>query len=547
MHDSRSVRRCSGRRGRFGLAITALFVVSACGTSASPSASVAPAGATSAAPASPEGSASSGPSAAGQPVSGGTLTFARTADIFTFDPYNTQDDRSIFTELQLYDRLVKLSADGKAVDPELATQWTVAPDGLTATFTLRDGVKFSDGSPLTVDDVVFSLTRAIDQKGSWGFLFSPVKSVEKVDNKTVKLVMTQAFAPLLPALSTFAASIYSKANFEKYGDKAGEHPLGTSAFMLDHWEKGSQLVMVKNPYYWQPGKPYLDKLVFTVVGDDNARVLQLQSGAADVIDSVPPNQVSQLQGGGQAVEQVVGTAVGWITLNNQVAPLNDAKFRCALSYAIDRDAIAKSVYFGLAKPAKSILPSATLYYDPNANPISFDLTKAKDLLTQTKTPSGASVEVLVASGDSTNLAIAQIWADAVKQIGVTMNIKQLEATTAQDTYNSEKYQIWISAWTNDTPDPDEMVGAGLDYHSQNALHTGYHNDDLVKLVNQGRAELDTTKRAAIYTQIQQIVNQDCPFLYTVEVPRLYGSSTKVVGFTPNSQGKYGFEDVWKQP
>src|SRR5262245_65724949 len=89
-----------------------------------------------------------GPAAAAEPVKGGTLVVARPADIFTFDPYNTQDDRSIFTELTVYERLVRLSADGKAVDPELSTEWTVAADGLSADFKLRSGVKFSDGSPL---------------------------------------------------------------------------------------------------------------------------------------------------------------------------------------------------------------------------------------------------------------------------------------------------------------------------------------------------------------------------------------------------------------
>ena len=125
-----------------------------------------------------------------------TLTMARNADMLTFDPASTEDDPSIFVELQVYDRLVKLAASNTGVEPELATAWKVAPDGLTATFTLRQGVKFSDGSPLTADDVVFSLTRAIDQKGSWGFLFSPVKSVTKVDDKTVRLNMSEPFAPL---------------------------------------------------------------------------------------------------------------------------------------------------------------------------------------------------------------------------------------------------------------------------------------------------------------------------------------------------------------
>jgi peptide/nickel transport system substrate-binding protein len=538
--------RGSGILGRSALLVCAILVAASCSSAATsaPAASAAAGG--SAAPA--QSATAAAPSAAGgTPVSGGTLTFARAADIFTFDPYNTQDDRSIFTELQLYDRLVKLSADGKSVDPELATSWTVAPDGLTATFTLRDGVKFSDGTPLTADDVVFSLTRAIDQKGSWGFLFSPIKDVVKVDDHTVKLDMAQAFAPLLPALSTFAASIYSMANFKKYGDAAGDHPLGTGAFMLDHWDKGSQLVLTKNPYYWQPGQPYLDKLVFTVVADDNARVLQLESGAVDVIDFVPPNQVTPLKAAGDNVVQINGTAVDWITLNNQVAPLNDPNARCAMAWAVDRDAIAKTIFFGLATPAKSLLPSTTLYYDPNTNPIGFDLAKAKTLLAASSSPNGFSVTALVGSGDSTNLGVLQIWAASLKQIGITLNIQQVEPTTGQDLYNTEKYQIWASAWTNDTPDPDELMGAGLDYHNQNALHTGYHNDKAVALVNQGRSELDPTKRQAIYSQLQTIINADCPQVYTVEVPRLYATSAKVFGFAPNSQGKYAFENVWKQP
>jgi peptide/nickel transport system substrate-binding protein len=508
---------------RGAVALLAVLFLSACGTSSTPTG---------------QGTT---------PVKGGTATFARIADIFTFDPYNTQDDRSIFTELQVYDRLVKLSPDGKGVSPELATSWNIATDGLSATFTLRSGVKFSDGTPLTADDVVYSLTRAIDQNGSWGFLFSPISAVSKVDDQTIKLQMTQAFAPLLLALSTFAASIYSKANFMKWGKEAGAHPLGTGAFMLDHWDKGSQLVLVRNPNYWQPGKPYLDKLIFTVVGDDNARVLQLQAGAVDVIDSVPPNQVAPLQSGGQKVERVDGTAVDWITLNNQVSPLNDAKARCAMAWSIDRASIARNVYFGLAKPAKSLLPSTTLYYDPNQNPIGYDLTKAKQLLGESKHPNGFTVDVLVASGDSTNLAVTQVWAASLKQIGITLNIKQVEATTGQDLYNTEKYQIWVSAWTNDTPDPDELTGAALDYHNQNALHTGYHSDQAISLVNQGRATLDAAKRQTIYSQLQAIINQDCPQLYTVELPRLYSSSAKLFGFAPSSQGKYSFEDVWKQP
>ena len=485
-----------------------------------------------------------GSAQAQDPVKGGSLVVARVADIFTFDPYNTQDDRSIFTELTLYDRLVKLSPDGKKVEPELATAWTVAPDGLTADFTLRDGVKFSDGSPLTAEDVVFSLSRAIDQKGSWGFLFQPVKSVAKVDDKTVRLTMSEPFAPLLPALSTFAASIYQKANFEKQGDEAGEHPLGTGAFMLDHWDKGQQVVLKRNPNYWQEGKPYLDEVIFRTVGDDNARALQLASGEVQLITDVPVSLADQVAGQGGNVATVKGSAVGFITINEKVKPLDDAAARCALAYAIDRDAIAKTVHFGRATPAKSLLPSSTFYYDSNTDPIGFNLDKAKELLAKSSAPQGFELTAQVPSGDSANLAMAQIWAAALAQIGVTMNIEQLEATTAQDRYNSENYTLRISGWTNDTPDPDELMGVALDYEPQNGLHSSYRSDEARNLVLAARKETDDAKRQKLYSELQRIVNRDCPFIYTVEQDRIYATAPEVVGFQPNSQGKYNLETVY---
>ena len=486
-----------------------------------------------------------GPAAAQEPQTGGTLTMARTADIFTFDPYNTQDDYSIFTELQVYERLVRLADDGTSVEPELAESWELAEDGLSATFTLREGVQFSDGTPLTVDDVVFSLTRAIDQEGSWGFLFSPVTSVSAVDDRTVKLEMSEPFAPLLLALSTFAASIYSKANFEEWGDQAGEHPLGTAAFMLDRWDKGSQVVLTRNPYYWQEGKPYLDQVVFTVVGDDNSRVLQLLGGQVDLIDFVPPNQIDQITATDAQLHRVDGTSVGWLTLNEAIAPLDEASVRCALAYAVDRQAIADNVYFGYASPALSVIPSSTAYYDPTVDPVTYDLDKARELLSQSSVPDGFELEAHVPTGDSTRLATAQIWAAALAELGVNLKITQVEATTAQELYNTEQYSVRISAWTNDTPDPDEMMGAGLDIEVQNALHTGYDNPEVKALVLEGRAELDPERRQEIYSEVQRIVNEECPYVYTVEVPRLFASTAQINGFEPNSQGKYGFEDVWK--
>ncbi|HZS86243.1 MAG TPA: ABC transporter substrate-binding protein [Chloroflexota bacterium] len=488
-------------------------------------------------------------SAPAAPVKGGTLTMARSTDIFTFDPYNTQDDNSIFTEATIFDGLVRLGPDGKSVIPALATAWHASKDGKAMTFTLRPGVRFSDGTPLTSRDVAWSLQRDADPKGSWGFLFAPVTSVTADSANAVTIHMSSPFAPLLPALTTFAASIYSKKVYDKYGRTGfGQHPLGTGPFMLKQWNKGVNLELVRNPYYWEAGKPYLDGVTFTVVGDDNTKILQLQSGQADIIDRVPPNLLAQLRTNPKvSIESVKGTAVGWITINEAVKPLGDVNVRRALAWALDRQSIARNVYFGVATPAKSVVPSSTFYYDPNTNPIGYDLAKAKQFLAKSSAPHGFSVQIMVPSGDAAELGIATIWSSALKQIGINASILQVEATTAQDRYNSEKYQIWISQWTNDTPDPDEFAGAGLDYKAgQNSLHTGFKNDQMSALVEQARQQLNPQKRAQMYSEIQRLVNDYVPFIYVDEVPRLYASASSVHGFLPNSQGKYGFQNVWIQ-
>ncbi|MGE3334236.1 MAG: ABC transporter substrate-binding protein [Rhodospirillaceae bacterium] len=477
------------------------------------------------------------------PAGGGTIVVARPADIFTFDPFNTQDDRSMFTQLTVFERLVRLSEDGKGVEPELATEWSVAPDGMSATFKLREGVKFWNGNPLTAKDVAFSLTRAIDQNGSWGFLFSPVKSVEAVDPQTVLISMSEPFAPLLPALSTFAASIYEEANFTAQGASAGENPMGTGAYMLKSWERGQSLTLVKNPNYWQPGKPTVENIVFRVVGDENARALQLASGGIQIATDVPANQIDQIAANGGIVVSEPGSSVGFVTINQKVKPFDQAAVRCAMAYAVDRESIAKSIYFGRAHAAKSILPAATLFYDPNTSPITFDLKKARELLASSTVPNGFAFTATVPSGDNVKLAIAQIWAASLAEIGITMNVEQIEATTAQEMYNTERFTMRISAWTNDTPDPDQLFGVAIDPRPQNALHSSYRNEKALQLVLAGRSELDPAKRQTIYSELQKIVNQDCPFIYTIEEDRIFAASPRVKNFKPNSQGKYSFENV----
>ena len=123
------------------------------------------------------------------------------------------------------------------------------------------------------------------------------------------------------------------------------------------------------------------------------------------------------------------------------------------------------------------------------------------------------------------------------QIGVKMNIEQLEETTAQELYNTERFTVRISAWTNDTPDPDELMGVALDYEPQNGLHSSYRSDEARDLVLEARRTLDQEKRQELYSELQRIVNRDCPFLYTVEEDRLYGSTRRRPGLRAQLAGQ----------
>ena len=478
------------------------------------------------------------PTGSEPPVRGGTLTFARSQDTFTWDIPAILDDPSIFTSLQVNDRLVKLAPDLKSVEPELATSWQIANDGLSATFKIRPGVKFSDGTPLTMDDITFSLTRDFDPKGNWGFLFTGVKGVAKVDESTVRIDLSAPFSPLLLALSTFAAGIVSKANAQKWGDKIGEHPLGTGPFFLEKWTRGSQIVLSRNPNYWQSGKPYLDKIIFNDIGDDNARVLQLQAGAADVIDAVPTAQVNSLSTGSTRLVRVDGTALRWLLMNLKKKPFNEQAVRCAMAYSLDRQSIAKLADQGASTPAKSILPTTTAYYS-DANAITFDINKAKQLLSQSSVPNGFTFDTYVAAGDSGANATAQVWADALKGLNVHVNIRQIESTTLQQLQNNGNFTTAIKYWTNDTPDPDEQWGADA------TLGIGWNDPRMDAEIAAARAEPDPSKRDQMYAALQQEMNTKCYIGYIVDLPRLYATTTKVHGFMPNAQGKYGFENVWK--
>lgn len=262
-------------------------------------------------------SAPSGDTSAGEPTSGGSLVFARESDNTSFDPTVTNDAESFWTNQQIFQTLVRASDDGMSIEPELAESWEVAGDGTSVTFTLRDDVSFSNGDPLTVEDVVFSLNRAFSAPNAWQN--RPLQDAVSEAEGQVTVRSAAPFAETLNVLSSFVNSIIPADFNGQSEEEFFTTPVGTGPFMLDTWTRGQEMTLVRNPHYWEAGKPYLDSVIFSVVSDPNQRVAQLQSGAADIVRFPPLSMLDQLseQSGIQA-EAFPSTRVDMLIMNQAV-------------------------------------------------------------------------------------------------------------------------------------------------------------------------------------------------------------------------------------
>jgi len=195
-------------------------------------------------------------------------------DALTLDPIASSDNPSIWAELLIYDTLIRPAKNGSDLEPGLAEKWTVAPDGKEYVFTLRDA-KFADCSPVTANDVVFSLKRAAGEKSDWARFFKPITQYEVVDQHTIRMKLDKPFTPMLNNLALFSGSILPQALVEKNPEDFFAHPIGSGPFVLKEWRKGDRMIFEKNPHYWQSGKPAVAGAEVQVIGEDNSRVLKL--------------------------------------------------------------------------------------------------------------------------------------------------------------------------------------------------------------------------------------------------------------------------------
>lgn len=477
---------------------------------------------------------------------GGDLVIARSADATSLNTTTVHDNFSIFTAQQIMEPLFMVSDDGKEIEPWLAEGYEISDDQLTYTVTLRDDVTFSNGQPLTAEDVKFSIdqdTKTADT--GWGYINDAIKEVTVIDPKTVQFTLKYVSSPFLAVLTMFSNQIVPKDYAGMSAEEFYEAPIGTGPFVMDEWKKGQFLRVKRNDTYWQKGKPYLDTIQWNAVSDVNTRKLQLQGGQIHVNESPDWSTFDALASTpGVVAKEFESTLIDHVAMNQEREPFADVHVRRAIAHAIDREALVDAVLFGHGTPANSLLTPGTPYYDKNVKGPTYDVKKAKEELAKSSKPDGFSTTMLISSGNTKQASNAQIIQAELKEIGIDMKITPLDPTAARKAVHDMEYDMTLTGWTMDIPDPDQWTTFAVDpAGGANSDFTGYNNADVIALNNEAKVESDPKKRAELYSKLQQQTSDDAFLAYLFYSPYGYALSDKVQDFYVTPLGNYHLEDV----
>ncbi len=520
------------------LALAMTLALAACGGGGGNSPAPAPAPGSTADPAAPAAPADG-------PV---VINIGRGSDTVTMDPVMAGDNVDIWLMNLVFEGLVKSSADGKSIEPCLATSWDISDDQLTYTFHLREGVKFSDGTPVTGEDWVFSITRSIE-KGSWSSMLAAIDTVTSPDDKTVVVKLKNPSGAILSDLAGFFSTVTPKAYYSATDDDTlANKPIGTGPFYLENWEKDVIMTFKKNPNYWDEGYPYADEINFRVIPDNNTRSMQLMSGTLDIMTGIDAQSEILLKSDPNIkVQDFESTHVNYISMNTTSEKLKDPRVRQALNYATDKDAIIQSVYAGVGTHTNSVIWPAAAHYNNDGKYYDYDVEKAKSLLAEAG-KSDLELNLIIIANDSEDLMMATILQDQWKKAGITLNITQMDSPSRREERNNLTFEILLNYITSDITDTSQIFELFCIYEGFDCWHTGWSDEkqkEAEQLVKDAGATSDEAKRTELYHKAQAIMCDEALVIPLNCVPTTIAMRTNVSGVVQTPLGNYLFNELTK--
>jgi peptide/nickel transport system substrate-binding protein len=423
----------------------------------------------------------------------------------------------------VFEGLTRIGSKGEVL-PDLAESWTVSEDGTVYTFKLHSGVKFHDGTDFDANDVKFSLDRArgADSVNAQKALFAHIKDVTVVNPTTVKVTLDEPQGDFLYDMGWGDAVIVAPESAS--GNK--EHPVGTGPFKFDHWAKGSEITLVKNPDYW--GKPVaLDKAVFRIIPDAAAAIPALLSGDVQAFPNAPVGDALDQIKSDPNLKVVVGTTEGEtiMSINNKKPPFDKLAVRQALASAIDRKAVIDAASSGLGTPIGSHFSPADAGYIDLTGVYPYDVAKAKEYLKEAGLPDGFKATLKLPPTPYARDG-GQVIQSELKEIGVDVQIIPLEwADWLKQVFTDKDFDLTIISHT-------EPADIGI--YSRPGYYFQYDNPKFNDVIKELSRTVDQNKRLELLGEAQKILAHDVPAVYLFELPKIGVWDAKLEGMWANS-------------
>lgn len=476
------------------------------------------------------------------PSHGGVLNVATQTDVPSLDPAVGVDTESIQFVDSIFAQLVTYSPTSLGIVPDLASSWSYNTAKTELTLHLRKA-EFSNGDPVTAQDVKFSITRVLNPKTSASLanMFMDVVGAQAYSAQkatsvtglvvlsptTIRIDLVKPEPYLLDALASGTASIMDPKVVAEYSKTISAHPVGAGAYMLKVWKPGQELVLVKNPHYWRRGLPYIPKIVMKIGMSPSSQFLAFQNGQLDIIggalsDNLQIDQNSYLSALGSPklkAELMTNTAleVYSLYLNAQMKPFTSTAVRQAMMYAVNRPALVK-ILAGVGKPANQLLPPGMAGYDNSLKAIPYNPAKAKSMLAHAGYPNGISF-TLITMNDPTSINIAQAMQAEMAKAGIQMRITpEALSTYLNSILTPHTAQASYGLWLDDYPDPQDFLFNQYDGQNKNGFDVSYwDNAQVDALITAADTSTSQTERITQYQQAQKIILQNAP-----AVPLFYG-------------------------
>lgn len=509
-----------------------LVVVAACGTATAPSgrsSTAAPGASTQSAGVSPAPSA---------PRRGGTLRVARSESFDGWDPDAAAAYATYQTLYAVLEPLVRFTSDGQGLEPGLAESWTYDPDSTSWTFKLREGATFSDGSPLTADDVVFSADQW-KQGANLGAVYAGISAVEAPDPQTVVFKLAGPDTTLPVILSWSAAAIFPKDFGGRTKEDYFASPIGAGAFTVAEWTPGGQIVLKRSEHYYLPDRPYLDEIVVDVVADANERALLFEAGQADISEYVSAVTAARY---GDALIALPSSQIEHLSLNLKKAPLDDVNVRLAIAHGIDFEAITGGPFKGYGSPPRGIVaPNLPNWAPPSLPLFTRDIAEAQRLLAASKHPDPGPLELVYDSGIASDALVAQIVEANLAEIGIDATLSGLETGAFLDRAFGLDADMVLWSYGAISPDAIDPLGWFL---ATSWLFTGQETDTLFEQFLAYSAADTSAAKQAIITRIQDQALENAQAISLSEFQVLQATGPKVNGFASAPWGLYYWDPIW---